>query len=162
MRGAAVAAGLLLAVLAFALAFMPRRVAATSAIVAVMVAIGASAISGTDVEIAFAGCWIGLIATALFVYWPRLVRDSAGTAGPLLATNAGLWAGLVVSTEATTTTLVMVLPVLLLIIPAAWANARGWTIAPRVVTSWLLAVALLVGAIPHLVVHPGYEPDHQL
>ena len=64
-------------------------------------------------------------------------------------------------TEASAGALLPVIAALLLCLPAQFCVARGWAIAPRVVTSWLLAVALLVGAIPHLIVHPGYVPDHR-
>ncbi|MEO6092056.1 MAG: hypothetical protein ABIT04_09635 [Novosphingobium sp.] len=161
MRGAAVAAGLLLAVLAFALAFLPRHIALVSGAIAALAALGASTFHAVQVEIAFAGCWASLVATAACVYWPRIARPER-MAGPVLGANAGLWAGLVVATEATGLTMLAVLPVMVLMLPAAWCDRRGWGVAPRVVTSWLLAVALLVGAIPHLVIHPGYEPDHRL
>ncbi len=161
MRGAAIAAGLLLACLAFALAFVPRRTA--------MAACGAAAaavvatyflLAIPPVELAFTGCWISLAISALSVYWPAAAQSRCWLC-LFFAANAGIWAGLVIKTESPPTALLPVIAVLLLIIPARYSVGRGWAIAPRVVTSWLLAVALLVGAIPHLIVHPGYVPDHR-
>lgn len=80
----------------------------------------------------------------------------------IFCANAGVWAGLVVAIEPVPVALAPVLAVLFIGFPARLCLARGWTIALRVVTSWLLAVAMLVGAIPHLVIHPGYVPDHRV
>ena len=161
MRGAAIAAGLLFACLAFALAFVPRRTAVAAISLSVLMVVAVYFIvAHPPVELAFAGCWISLAIAALSVYWP----ETAGSRGWLcvaFAANAGFWAGLVLKTEATAGALLPVIAALLLCLPAQFCVARGWAIAPRVVTSWLLAVALLVGAIPHLIVHPGYVPDHR-
>ncbi len=161
MRGAGIAAGLLLACLAFALAFVPRRTAIAACVTAAAVLVGAYfLVASPFVEVAFAGCWISLAIAALSVYWPETAR-SRGWLCLAFGGNVGIWAGLVLKTEAPASALLPVIAVLLLTIPARFCVARGWEIAPRVVTSWLLAVALLVGAIPHLIVHPGYVPDHR-
>ena len=156
-----IAAGLLLAVFAFALAFVPRKVALTAALVCLLAALVAPSVGGVPPGVAFTGCWASLALAALSVYWPRTAQRTAWLC-LAFAADAGGWAGLVVSTEAPWWATLQVLPVLLLGLPAAWCVDRGWTIVPRIVTSWLLAVAILVGAIPHLVVHPGYEPDHNI
>ena len=161
MKGAMIAAGLLLAVFSFALAFVPRKVALGAALVCVLTAVAAANVGGVPSGVTFTGCWASLALSALSVYWPRTAQNTAWLC-LAFAANAGAWAGLVVSTEASGSAVIRVLAVLLLGIPAAWCIDRGWTIAPRIVTSWLLAVAILVGAIPHLVVHPGYEPDHNI
>ena len=161
MKGAAIAAGLLLGVLSFALAFAPRRTALIAAGMAVLAAIAAHAVRGVSGPAAFMGCWISLGLAALAVYWPRPL---AGRRWPTLALalNAGIWAGLVEASEGLATPLPRALPALLLGLPAAWCIARGWTIVPRVVTSWFLAAAVLTAMIPLLIVHPGYVPDHRL
>lgn len=161
MKGGLIAAGLLLTVLTFALAFVPRKVAVGSAVAAALAALVAAGIAAVPPEIAFSGCWASLLIAASSVYWPRIARGSSWLCAAFAA-NAGLWAGLVVATEEPPLAVVKVLPVLLLGIPAACCVARGWAIAPRIVTSWLVAVAILTGAIPLLVVHPGYKPDHQI
>jgi hypothetical protein len=161
MKGAMIAAGLLLAVFSFALAFVPRKIAFGAALVCVLTALAAAHIGGLPSGVAFTGCWVSLALAALSVYWPRIAQGTAWLC-LVFAADAGLWAGLVVSTEAPWSAMLQVLAVLLLGVPAAACIDRGWTIVPRIVTSWLLAVAILVGAIPHLVVHPGYEPDHNI
>lgn len=160
MRGAGISAGLLLAALAFALAFLPRRIAAGGALLA-----GLAALAGTylppaaNLDLIYAGCWVSLVIAALGVYWPRALQRVPWLAA-VLALDCGIWAGLVMASEPAAARPPWSLAALLLVIPASLCIERGWTIAPRVVTSWLLAVALLVGAIPHLVIHPGYVRDH--
>ncbi len=158
--GGSVAAGLLLAVVAFALAFVGRRIAA-GGIVACVLACGVTILL---VRVpapgwVFAGCWVSLIATALLVYFPQPLRRWPRLALPL-AINGGIWAPLVVATQAGATDTLPILATLVLVVPASMGVTRGWALAVRIVTSWLLAVALLVGAIPYLVVHPGYVADH--
>ena len=161
MKGAAIAAGLLLGVLSFALAFLPRQTALIAAAVAALAAVAAHAVGGVTDTAAFAGCWISLILAALAVYWPQPLAGHRW-ATFALALNAGVWAGLVEASEGLATPLPRALLALLLGLPAAWCIARGWTIVPRVVTSWFLAAALLTATIPMLIVHPGYVPDHRL
>ena len=161
MMGGDVAAGLLLAVCAFMLAFVPRRIMATGIVAGVAMTI-AVVVSWQmlPVKVAFAGCWISLIVTAMLVYFPQVLRH-APWAAPVLAANTGFWAGQVILVEGDWHDLVPVLPVWLAVVPAIVCVARGWVLPVRIVTSWLLAVALLVGSIPYLVVHPGYEADHK-
>ncbi len=165
MMGGNVAAGLLLAVCAFMLAFVPRRAALIGVVVGVLACV-AVVLSGLGLPVkgAFAGCWISLIVTAMLVYFPQgLQVSSIGGLwiGPIIAANAGFWAGQVIMVEGDWHDLMLVLPVWLMILPAIVCVARGWALPVRIVTSWLLAVALLVGSIPYLVVHPGYEADHK-
>ena len=171
MMGGNVAAGLLLAVCAFMLAFVPHRTALIGVVVSVLICV-AVVVSGPALPVkwAFAGCWISLIVTAMLVYFPQGLRPWPQHArfilapivvAPIIATNAGFWAGQVIMAEGDWHDAMLVLPVWLVIIPAIVCVARGWALPVRIVTSWLLAVALLVGSIPYLVVHPGYEPDHK-
>ena len=53
----------------------------------------------------------------------------------------------------------MALPWVLVTVPAAWLIAHGRGIAVKIVSSWLIAIALLSAALP-LTPTPGYEPDH--
>lgn len=160
MNNAPIAAGLLLAVLACALAFLPRRVAIMGvAVTAIATVATVLALPSPPAEMALAGCWISLIIAALSVYWPKVGRR--GRLLPVLfSANAGVWAGLVLAES--TAALPAALSALLVVVPAALCVARGWTIAPRILTSWLLAVALLAGSIPYLIDHPGYVPDHRM
>jgi hypothetical protein len=161
MMGGNVAAGLLLAVCAFMLAFVPRRTGLFGLAVSVvmLVAVVAAGLA-LPVKWAFAGCWISLIVTAMLVYFPQGLRPWPWLA-PIIAANAGFWAGQVIMVEGDWHDAMLVLPVWLVIIPAIVCVTRGWALPVRIVTSWLLAVALLVGSIPYLVVHPGYEADHK-
>jgi hypothetical protein len=162
MNNAPIAAGLLLAVLACALAFMPLRISIAGAAVALVATIATLAASpAVPTAIALNGCWVSLIAGALSVYWPRLAQRSK-TIPILFSTNAGIWSGLVLAADARGGALIAILASLFLLLPARFCVRRGWTIAPRIVTSWLLAVALLAGSIPHLIDHPGYVPDHRM
>ena len=159
--GGPVAAGLLLAVVAFALAFVGRRIAIAGIAICVASCIATILIERVPAPTrVFAGCWVSLIATALPVYFPQALRRWPKLALPFAA-NAGVWAALVVATQGAAMDVLPILATLLVIIPASLCVARGWPLAVRVVTSWLLAVALLVGAIPYLVVHPGYVADHR-
>lgn len=162
MNNAPIAASLLLAVLACALAFIPRRIAVAGAAAALVVTV-ATLVANPRVPgaIALNGCWVSLLVGALSVYWPGVAQRSK-VISILFGANAGIWAGLVLVAEARAGALVPVLASLLLLLPARLCVRRGWTIAPRIVTSWLLAVALLAGAIPHLIEHPGYVPDHRM
>lgn len=159
--GGPVAAGLLLAVVAFALAFVGRRIAIAGLVLcaaACMVTVLAERVPTPSWV--FAGCWSSLIVTALVVYFPQILRRWPWLVF-LLAVNGGVWAALVVATESAAMAVVPILATLVIIIPAGLCVTLGWALAVRVVTSWLLAVALLVGAIPYLVVHPGYVADHR-
>ena len=162
MNNAPVASGLLLAALAFALAFLPLR----TAIIGIAIAAGTALLTaflpaGGATNFWLAGCWVSLIIAALSVYFPRFAIAHPAYALTFSA-NAGAWAGMVIASSQSATQLWAALAALALIIPAIFCVKRGWTIAPRIVTSWLVAVALLVGSIPHLVEHPGYVADHRM
>lgn len=162
MTGTTIAAGLLLAVLACALAFLPPRTAfAGAGLAAVVTIVAALAIEPVAQDVALAGCWVILAVAALCVFWPRYAQ---GRTLPvvILCAGAGLWAGLVLGQPEADSHPAAVATVLLLMLPAAFCVRRGWAIAPRILTSWLLAVALLAGTIPYLVDHPGYVPDHRM
>lgn len=161
MKGANLAAGLLFTTLAFALAFLPRRLALAAGGLAIvlMVAI-ALIVRAPPSAVVFAGCWISLIAIALSVYWPGPAQRNAVL--PLVASvAAGTWAGLLLASDERWQALPLAAGMALTAIAATALVKRGWEIALRVATSWLLAVALLVGAMPYLVPHPGYVPDHR-
>ncbi len=159
--GGPVAAGLLLAVVAFALAFVASRIAFGAIVVCAASCVATIlAVRMPAPGWVFAGCWSSLIVTALLVYFPQPLQRWPWLA-LLLAGNGGIWAALVVAVEGAARDALPILLTLAVIGPASLCLARGWVLAVRVVTSWLLAVALLVGAIPILVVHPGYVADHK-
>lgn len=159
MRGGALPAAMVIAALALALGFVSRTTAAIALIVTVIAAALASRLSVPDawIEAAFLACWGSVIGIALLVYWPRQFYPGAAVA---LGVFAGLAAGLVIAAEGAPIDLLRALPATLLVVPASIAVSRGYAVAPRVVASWLVAVALLAAIIPHVVAHPGYVPDH--
>jgi hypothetical protein len=159
MRGGALPAAMVIAALALALGFVGRKTAAIALAAAAIAAAVVSQLSVPDawIEAAFLACWGSVIVIALFVYWPRQFHPGSAVA---LGLVAGLAAGLVIAAEGTPIDLLRALPAALLVIPAGIAVSRGYAVAPRVVASWLVAVALLAAIIPHVVVHPGYVPDH--
>lgn len=158
MRGAALPAALLCAALGLLLAFAPRRAIAPGLAILVVAAIGASLLSvqGKGVEIVFAGCWVSVIALAAGVHLPKGVPLWLALAAAL---DAGLWSGAVIAGEGTRGDLLRAVPAVLICVPAVWAVQRGWQIAVKVVSSWLIAVALLAALLPTAPT-PGYVPDH--
>ncbi len=159
MRGGALPAAMVIAALALTLGFVSRRTAALALGAATVAALLASQMTVPDnwVEAAFLLCWVSIGLISLFVYWPRRVHDGIVVGLGLLA---GFATGSVIAAEGTPTDLLRILPAALIVVPASIAVSRGYAIAPRVLASWLVAVALLAAIIPHVVVHPGYVPDH--
>ena len=156
MRGGFWPPALLCAALAFALAFAPARMRVLALVVFVVLALVGSRIPFPDrwTEIIFAGCWFSVIVTALAVHIKAPAASSIA-----LAANAGLWAGTVTAVAGTPHDLVRALPTVLLAFPAAWLVANRAGIAIKVLASWLVAIAILVAALP-MVPTPGYEQDH--
>ena len=52
------------------------------------------------------------------------------------------------------------LPFVLIFLPASWVVARTTSIPVKVVSSWVIAVAVLAATLQLLPVTPGYLPDH--
>lgn len=52
------------------------------------------------------------------------------------------------------------LPCVLVVLPAAWVVGRRQRIAIKVLSSWLIAVAVLAATLQFLPMTPGYLPDH--
>ncbi len=158
MRGSALPAGLLCAALGLLLAFAPRRsvapalllLAATATVVSLM------PVKDSWIEIAFFGCWASVILIASALHLPRGVPFWLTLA---LALDAGLWGGAVIAGEGARDDLLLALPPVLVFLPGRFAVARGWAIAVKVVSSWLVAVALLAALLPTAAT-PGYVADH--
>ncbi|MBW8841763.1 MAG: hypothetical protein JF608_08135 [Sphingomonadales bacterium] len=150
---------MLLAALAFALAHASLRVRIWS-LVALLGAIAAPsflALPSNWLEAAFLGCWISTAATAAAVHLPGGPRMVSGI---LLSLNAGFWARAVVALSGTPHDLLVALTIVILVVPAGWLVARGASIAVKVASSWLIAIAILAAVLPFLPVTPGYLPDH--
>jgi hypothetical protein len=163
MRSAVLPAALLFATLGLTLAFAPRRIRVPSLVIA---AIGAaialiSGIPAAMTDTAFLGCWASLIITAACVHVPGGIGPRTTLA---LSGNAGLWAGAIITIAGSPSDLLRALPGVLLLLLAAVIHRRApialKPIAFKIVSSWLIAVAMLAASLHFLPVTPGYLPDH--
>jgi hypothetical protein len=159
MRGGTLPPAILCGALGLALAFTERRAA--------LIGVAALAASATTTSFAplpaswadpvFLACWTSVIVNAASVHSPRGLELRTAAA---LSLNAGLWVGAVIALSPSKMDLAKALPWSLCAIPANWVNKRGISIVIKVVSSWLIAVALLAAALEFLSVTPGYLPDH--
>jgi hypothetical protein len=158
MRGGALPPALLFAALAFALAFAaPQiRIWSLAALAVTITIIAQVTFAPRWVEIAYLGCWASIVGTAAAVHLPRGMGMRLGLAA---AVNAGFWACAVVALSGVPTDL-KAISTLAVMLPAGWLIARGGSIAVKVGSSWLMAIAILAAALPFLPVTPGYAPDH--
>jgi hypothetical protein len=108
-------------------------------------------------EVIFLGCWISVIVTAASVH---LLRGDGVSAPLALSLNAGLWASAVVSLSGSRLDLLKALPWVMTFLPASWLVIRHASIPLKVVSSRVIAVAVLAAALQLLPVTPGYLPDH--
>ena len=157
MRGGFWPPALLFAALAFLLAFASQRVRLSAIITVGVVALAASQLDFPIDwhEAIFAGTWVSIIIAALVVH-AALKPDAIVL---VVAANTGLWAGAVTAVAGTSQDLLRALPTVLLAYPGAWLVAHRGGIAIKVAASWLIAVAILIAALP-MVATPGYAPDH--
>jgi len=159
MRGGVVPPALLFVALGLALAFAPRSARAPS-LLALLGTLGAFTLLPVPrawLEGVFLGCWISVIATAASVH---LVRGLSGRVALALSVNAGVWASAVVSLSGSRFDLLRALPCVLILLPASWFVVRHAPIPVKVVSSWVIAVAVLAATLQFLPVTPGYLPDH--
>jgi hypothetical protein len=108
-------------------------------------------------EGAFLGCWVSVIACAVAVFLPGGVSARGALA---LSLNAGFWSGAVVAVAGSHFDLLMAVLCVLVVVPGAWIIGARVPIAVKVVSSWLIAVAILAATLQLLPVTPGYLPDH--
>ena len=158
MRGGALPAGLLCAAFGLLLAFAPRRSIVPALLLLATTATIISLIPVKDAwgEAAFLGCWASVIVFAAALHLPGGAPFWLTLA---FALDAGLWAGAVIVRRGAQGDLLRALPPVLICLPARFAAAHGWSIAVKVVSSWLVAVALLAALLPTALT-PGYVPDH--
>ena len=105
----------------------------------------------------FLGCWASVILIAASVHKPGgLGREAA----LVLSLNAGIWVGAVTAFSPCKVNLLKALPVSLCMFPAIWVIRRNGLIAVKIVSSWLIAVAILAATLQFLPVTQGYLPDH--
>jgi len=159
MRGGALPPALLFAAFGFALSFAPRRWFAPCLIILLIVSIGVGRvrIGANWQDPIFLGCWVSVIAAAACVHWP-------GGVGPrlavVLAINTGIWGGAVIAVAGGSLDFVKSLPCALVCLPGGWLVATRRQIVIKVLSSWLIAVALLASTLQITTPTPGYVPDH--
>jgi hypothetical protein len=123
----------------------------------------------------FLACWFTVIANAASIHAAsaeRVVRGVgvvcavgvAGKAAPAIALalsiNTGLWAGAVIAVAGAESDLLRAALWLLLVLPAAAVVRSPAAVTVKVLSSWLVAVALLEVVLHYLPVTPGYAADH--
>jgi len=159
MRGGVVPPALLFLALGLALAFAPRRVWGPS-FLALLATLGAGAfvrVPQSWLEGVFFSCWVSVVVTAASVHLGRGLKPWVAVA---LSLNAAVWASAVVSLSGSKLDLLKALPCVLIVLPASWVVGRYASIPIKVVSSWVIAVAILAAALQLLPVTPGYLPDH--
>ncbi len=102
-------------------------------------------------------CWGAVVALGVAHYRPTSVIDHVLAIGLV----AGAIVGIALATMPRGPAAMLSLLPAVIAVPSALAVRHGLAVAPRVVASWLLAVALLAALIPYAVTHPGYVPDHR-
>ncbi len=158
MRGGALPAALIFAALGFALSFAPRPIRAPALVVAafVVLVIVQVPFDVSHAEAAYFVCWTTVIGASASVHLPGGLQKRAAM---VLALVCGATAGAVLALAGSARDLAAAFPAALVIVPASWLVARGDGIAVKVVSSWLIAIAMLAAALP-LTPTPGYAPDH--
>ena len=161
MSGGALPAALIFAALGFALSFAPRRVRAPALLVAAIAATLAAMLldvppGGSRAVLVYFACWASVVVAAASVHLPGGLPEGAAAA---LSLVCGTAAGAVVAEAGSLQNLALAVPAALVILPASWLVSSGRGIAVKVVTSWLIAIALLAAFLP-ITPTPGYAPDH--
>jgi hypothetical protein len=105
----------------------------------------------------FLGGWISVVASAAMVHLRRGLSPRGALA---LSFNAGLWSGAEVALAGSRLDLAKALACALLFAPAVMMVGWRVPIIVKVISSWLIAVALLAATLQFLPVTPGYMPDH--
>ncbi len=158
MRTAALPDALLAASLGLAMSYATPKIArqAVAITAAVSVVLAILPIANLSDDLAFTGCWVGILLSSASVHLPKGPGPWLSRA---LALNAGVWGGLVTHVQGGALSVILALPLLLLFIPGQMVVARKWGIAIKVGCSWLIAIAALEIGL-NLVPTPGYKPDH--
>ena len=155
-----VPAAMVFAALGLMLAFVPRKTAAASILVAIVLAFLASRLQldETANDAAIMLCCVAISVLAFRTYWPSPVQRLNGLA---ISAVAGIVSGTAIAASAPPSSIWQPMLASLVVVPAMAAVERGYAIVPRVVASWLVAVAILAALLPYVVAHPGYVPEHR-
>jgi hypothetical protein len=159
LRGGALPPALLCSALGLALAFAPRRawVASLVALAATAAALDLMPVPRAWLEAVFFGGWMSVAASAAMVHLSRGLSRGAALA---LSLNAGIWSGAETALAGSGADLAKALGCVLLLLPAALIVGCRAPVIVKVVSSWLIAVAILAATLQFLPVTPGYLPDH--
>jgi hypothetical protein len=142
-----------------AIALAPRRawIPSIAILTATAIITGTVVFSVSGLESVFFCCWMSVAASAAAVHMPR----GLGSRGVLvLSLNGGFWSGGVIAAAGSRLDLLEALPCVLVLLPAAWIVRSGAAIVIEVISSWLMAIAMLTATLALLPVTPGYMPDH--
>lgn len=158
MRDGTLPAALIFAALGFALSFAPSRVRLPALLVALTSALVVLLFRFEEArtEAIYFACWACVILASASVHLPRGIGAKTAM---VLALAGGTTAGAVIGLTGSMRDLAVALPAYLVIAPASWLVATGRGIGVKVVSSWLIAIAMLAAALP-LTPTPGYAPDH--
>jgi hypothetical protein len=159
VRGGALPAALLCASVGLAIAFAPRRawIPSIAILTATAIVAGTVVFGVSGLESVFFGCWMSVAASAATVHIPRGLRARGAL---VLSLNGGLWSGGVIAAAGSHADLLEALPCVLVLLPAAWIVRSDALIVVKVISSWLIAIAMLAATLALLPVTPGYMPDH--
>jgi hypothetical protein len=159
VRGGVIPQALLFIALGLALTVAPRSAWAPSllSLFGTLGALITAPFPPEWLEGVFMGCWTSAIATAASVYFNRRLPLVAAIG---LSINAGIWASAAVSLSGSQLDVLKALPCVLIFFPASWVAGRLSPIPIKVVSSWVIAVAVLAATLQLLPVTPGYLPDH--
>ncbi len=159
MRSEIVPAALLCLALGLALASVPRRVRTPClfALVATLLVFSQWRTPRGWLEVAFLGCWLAVIATAASVHLGARIGLLAAL---VLSVDAGIWASALLSLSSSRFDLLHAAPWALVAVPASWVVRRHGSVPVKVLSSWVIAVAVLAISLQLLPVTPGYLPDH--
>jgi len=159
MRAGVVPAALLFVALGLALASTHRgaRAASLLALVATLAVFSFVRLPQYWLDAVFWGCWLAVIATAASVHFARRLAPIAALA---LSIDAGIWASALLSLSGSRLDLLKAVPFSLIVVPASWVVHRHDSVPIKVVSSWVIAVAVLGLSLQLLPVTPGYLPDH--
>jgi hypothetical protein len=108
-------------------------------------------------ELVHLACWVMIVACGAGVHLPNVVRARVTI---VLAVAAGATGGAVADAANAHATLALLPLIATAISLASRAAARRVPLAPKVASSWLIAVALLAATLQMLPITPGYLPDH--
>lgn len=161
MTGGTLPAALIFAALGLGLSFAPRRVRAPALLVAAIAATLATVLlhvppDGSGAVLIYFACWASVVIAAASVHLPGGLPQPAAV---MLSLVCGAAAGAVIAAAGSLQDLATAASAALVILPASWLVGSGRGIAVKVVTSWLIAIALLAAFLP-LTPTPGYAPDH--